>query len=780
MPVIPLTSDARSEHLLLAARKIGRERAGIVAGYIRDRVREQDVQKKEQERERERVARETEKLERERQERLAERGAGGLSYYRRQSTDLASASPKTPKRGGGNGSHPNSSGGSGGIGGTAIQSPQPLNPAFAFVDLRKASGRSAPTGRAAPQTATSNASPATPRQGGSGPANQHQPGQGTPLASLIDAARMMHDGGKEATTQTNGGGRRRSVEAIAEPESPPPKRRKVSRKAGSAGASRGAGAGEGGKETPGLARMKSALDVLADQAAAFSSTDNGKGKEKEKEKEKDPVETVVDVNDVEAGMSVSPKAKRKVRATEKVREKEKEKATSASIRKPRARAPPKERKLAPAPSPDNAVDVDATPTVGKAAPRMISPPRPRRFLSSGIAGSRDDSDGRVSPLDMPPPTKKVVPLRKEVQLGDMRQRSMGEVILTSNSKYGFGPITRDRSGSDEGEGEGSVSSLLSGIKSAAGRESERQEQKTAGEVLLREETDGLRPTRQETHNDVEMVVDISMRTHSTATPSPELDAGRDNSVVTPIIAEQSSTNDLQSGRSSRDEEPDVDRQNVSMGLDKPSDVEQSSGADETQKPQRSADMQELVDGQHSRQKDEPRPGNHAVVDLIPWDIGSGDQVSPPAIPQVLQAGNSATPPPPLSTPNRSRQSPDTSPQDADADADADADEDADAEGDAEGDVEGEADADGDVDLDADGEIDLGSESVFSGPNTLFTDSTDPTRSTTYPSFSSILPSSLPGISDAQNGKARANSTSTEDTSSNLVLADNLSSEDPPS
>ncbi|KAG5633650.1 hypothetical protein DXG03_006868, partial [Asterophora parasitica] len=66
-PLTPLTSDARTEHILLAARKIGRERAGIVAGYVRDRCRENEVQRIE--REKERSAANLEKLEREKAER---------------------------------------------------------------------------------------------------------------------------------------------------------------------------------------------------------------------------------------------------------------------------------------------------------------------------------------------------------------------------------------------------------------------------------------------------------------------------------------------------------------------------------------------------------------------------------------------------------------------------------------------------------------------------------------------------------------------------------------
>ncbi|KAG6884254.1 hypothetical protein C0993_012769 [Termitomyces sp. T159_Od127] len=97
-PPTPVTSDARAEHLLLAARKIGRERAGIVAGYVRDRQKELEMQK--HKREREKTA-EREQAEKERLQRIAERGAGGLSYYRRDVVEAGlESSPQTPRKDG--------------------------------------------------------------------------------------------------------------------------------------------------------------------------------------------------------------------------------------------------------------------------------------------------------------------------------------------------------------------------------------------------------------------------------------------------------------------------------------------------------------------------------------------------------------------------------------------------------------------------------------------------------------------------------------------------------
>jgi hypothetical protein len=761
VPVIPLTSDARSEHLLLAARKIGRERAGIVTGYIRDRRRELDAQRKEQERERENFARETETLERERQERLT---AGGLSYYRKESMDAVGASPKTPKRGSGNVGHYLNS--SGGVSGMTIQSPQPLNPAFAFVDPRQTMGHSPATSRVALQATTVDVSPATPRQGGSGSGSQHQPGKSTPLASLIDAARMMDNGGKGATGQVVNGGRRRSVESIAEPESPVPKRRKVGKKGASTSAGRDAGGGgdEGDEEGPGLVRM-SALDVLADQAAAFSSTGNGKGKGKEKEV------AIVEGTDVaegaEASTSAAPKAKRKVKATEKAREKEKEKAKPAPVRKPRVRAPPKERKIAPAPSPNNAVNVEAAPTAGKAAPRMISPPRRRPYSSLGVAGSsRGGSSDRVSPLDMLPPTKKAVhPPRKEPQPSEVQPRPIGEAIAAPgrpNSRFGFGPVTRwGGSGSDEEE-EGSPSSpLRGGGTSVAGWESEGQLQDTAGEATCPEEVDEENKLQEE-ERDVGIVVDTEVEMGSSADPSPGFDGTREDRIATPTIAKEVGTDELEMDRRLRNEEPDVDQQDVSMGLDMPSD------AGVVIELQTDIDMQEPVDRQCSMEKGEPNSGNAAAVEpVVPVgaQCSEGYQASSLTNPQVSEARNLTLLPPSAADPPR--QFLDTNPhEDTDADADADADEDADADG--------EADADGDVDPDAEGDVDLGTESAFSGPGLVFTDVDTP-----HPAVDlsmSISPSSLSGPADVQTGKTqlfRPNGFSLADNaSSNLALADN--------
>ena len=735
VPVIPLTSDARSEHLLLAARKIGRERAGVVAGYIRNMRREIDEEKKEQDRERERIARETERLDRERQERLADRGAGGLSYYRTESMDAATASPKTPKRRTGNDGHYlNSSGGSGGIDVTAIQSPQPLNPALGFVDPRKTAGHSVTASRVQPTTI--DASLDTPRQGGSGSGSQSLPGKSTPLASLIDAARRMNNGRKGDSEHVNGGGRRRSVEAIEEPESPLPKRRKVGRR-GSTGADRG---DEAGEEGPGVARMKSALDVLADQAAAaVSSTGNGKGKGKEKE-------ITVDEG-AEADTSVAPKAKRKVKATEKAREK----AKLTPVRKPRARAPPKERRLAPAPS----ANIDPTSSAGKAAPRMISPPRPRPF--SAFGGSSE----RLSPVDTLPPTK-VPPPPKDVQSSDVQPRPIGEVVtapVRPNSSFGFVPVTRwNGSGSDEEE-RGSSSSLRGGDKSASGLEERQQEKVSEASCPEEEMEENLLHNNPEKEWEAEIVVDADRGSED---PSPESGTGEDAMVTTIVEAVRVDPDEFDVERRLRDEEPGVDRQNISMGLDEPSDVEQLLRLDGTD-----IDMQGPVDRSRSMENDEPNPENEAGAEPSTGAVGGQDSENDQRpSPGPSHPRNSATSPP--SVPDPPCQYPDTSnpheDTDADADADADADEDVDAEG--------EADADGDVDPDAEGDVDLGAESTFSGlvSDTSFMDM-GATQPAEYALSSPTLSSSLLDTQDKAQPDYANGISGTEAVPSNPIFAD---------
>jgi hypothetical protein len=220
-------ADARPEHLLLAARKIGRERAGIMAGLVSAEVKEREREK-----------------EREKERQQERKHAEGIK------------SPKTPKRA------------------AQLQyvqtPPHALNPGYVFLNNPVAVSF-----------------PGSPVRGASS-ADQHHPHQyqhqvlvpmhhvvhtptrgeasgttvdiPTPLDSLVSAARsMMDDGGKSKATN----GRARRASTIDVPDSPvPPKRRKV------AGPNTSSATLD---QSMPESRVRSALDVLADQAAVFSS-----------------------------------------------------------------------------------------------------------------------------------------------------------------------------------------------------------------------------------------------------------------------------------------------------------------------------------------------------------------------------------------------------------------------------------------------------------------------------------------------------------------------------
>jgi hypothetical protein len=240
----PISSDAYTEHLLLAAKKIGRKRAAHVAGIVQHAEREKEVLAQEQEQIRAQKAQE--RLERERLERLAS-GTSGMAYYR-PTTDLSHSSPqrggaprsapltqpKTPKR-------------------ASIPYPIIQSPATPLVFVHQSGTTPGASASHFPGVGVMG----TPSQLGaalnltSGRSSQSNPS--TPFNSLLDAARSMLDesvasGSKTTPGRTNGKGR-----LLEEPESPVPKRRKVSTTGKSGGA---------------LDRVKSALDVLADQAAA--------------------------------------------------------------------------------------------------------------------------------------------------------------------------------------------------------------------------------------------------------------------------------------------------------------------------------------------------------------------------------------------------------------------------------------------------------------------------------------------------------------------------------
>lgn len=267
--LLPLSADARTEHLLLAARRIGRERANIVSGLMRR------IEKEKEELVREREA---EYLERERLQKATgvNTGSGGSVYYRQDLLDFGvntaptplpviPAMPKTPKRAPtGHTTHF--------LTPTLVTPRSDFHPStsqtpnsFVFVgtpapipygnSTTSTTNSSAPRSTAKPAQ-TPVAPPATNSQAGNHP---------TPLASLLSAARsMMDDESSESSTSPKP--RRRAV-ALEHPESPLPKRRRV----GNGSTSKIAPMTDFLGATPD--RFRSALDVLADQAAAVFDSD---------------------------------------------------------------------------------------------------------------------------------------------------------------------------------------------------------------------------------------------------------------------------------------------------------------------------------------------------------------------------------------------------------------------------------------------------------------------------------------------------------------------------
>ncbi|KNZ77058.1 hypothetical protein J132_07452 [Termitomyces sp. J132] len=424
-----LTSDARTEHLLLAARKIGRERAGIVAGYVRDRQKELDMQK--QERERERMAREVEReqAEKERLERIAERGPGGLSYYRVDVVEAGpsnngkagpGSSPQTPKRGGSSQHLVRDASGSG--------SSTPLgsraNTAFVSIEAPVKGKGKAPqksqTGNGSTIMQDTSQQQQQQQQSGAPAAQQSQlqTNPSTPLSSLIDAARMIGGNDESSVQAPSGGGgrgrkngvngssealeggmrkeqgRRRGVTAIEQPESPAPKRRRVaSARAAAAAAAvaansssrNGSGSGNGsgsssrngnGAEREGMESAMTALHVLADQAAAFSSHDQpGKGKAREVQDEEEGDEGDEGKGDGDYAPTRSITGTRRGkrgRPPAKEKEKGKTKPKTTTTRKTRGKA------------------AALIPTV---APRLISPAGSRPSSGLSISSALPLGDG---------------------------------------------------------------------------------------------------------------------------------------------------------------------------------------------------------------------------------------------------------------------------------------------------------------------------------------------------------------------------------------------------
>ncbi|KAJ6610482.1 hypothetical protein B0H10DRAFT_2060146 [Mycena sp. CBHHK59/15] len=228
-----ITSDARAEHLLIAARRIGRERAGIVAGVIS--AERERMEREKAERERERIDGEKERIEREK------RNRGGGGYYRERPEAGISAM-------------------------ATVVSPTPTT-----RDGERGGGSGEGSSRYANAMAGYVSAAGSPVKGDEKGKGKSVP---TPLDSLLNAARsMMDEGGDEngadppsASTSSAGGmmTRRRAANVNEPAEASVPKRRKLS-----------------GNTSHSPARVRTALDVLADQAAVFSNSDppsKGKGK----------------------------------------------------------------------------------------------------------------------------------------------------------------------------------------------------------------------------------------------------------------------------------------------------------------------------------------------------------------------------------------------------------------------------------------------------------------------------------------------------------------------
>lgn len=236
-----LTADARTEHLLLAAKRIGRQRTGILAGLTQT-----------------------------------------LDRWRDESTSTVVATPKTPKR---TAADPPGSG--------FIYFNSPVRPGAVPV-LVPAYPHHLLQTPSSSKTAAS-ASSVQQQKSKQGSRTQNPP---TPLDSLLSAARSMMDNDEDEEETLTGTRRSRSSEV---PDSPVPKRRKIAARdkvsalrdqavdLGATQQSSGS-APSGSSSIAAFGRVRSGLDVLADQAAVFSSQDQqshpepqtrtkGKGKE---------------------------------------------------------------------------------------------------------------------------------------------------------------------------------------------------------------------------------------------------------------------------------------------------------------------------------------------------------------------------------------------------------------------------------------------------------------------------------------------------------------------
>ncbi|KAF5371788.1 hypothetical protein D9758_003528 [Tetrapyrgos nigripes] len=256
-----LTSDARTEHLLLAARKIGRERSSVVAGIIEA---EQEKAKRKEQQDRETM--ETGKSATTKYYRNKNDG-----WHRSESADgltIVNVSPGTIN---GTSKHQKKS-----------AAPKPFlyagNPSAPGVNAQQPAP-TLPHAHAAPRkeiagTASASVAPAA--------VQRHNPP--TPMDSLLDAARSMMGNGEGAVASSSQimdharGEEKKRQAAFNDPGVDlPPKKRKISSSSKSL-----AVAAESAPRDVG--RVPSALDVLADQADQVAK---GKGKETMREQSVD-------------------------------------------------------------------------------------------------------------------------------------------------------------------------------------------------------------------------------------------------------------------------------------------------------------------------------------------------------------------------------------------------------------------------------------------------------------------------------------------------------------
>ena len=241
-----LSADARVEHLLLAARKVGKRRAGIMSGMV------QHLEERERERRREDSA-----------------------------TTAVASTPKTPKRNTSHTAYP-PEGGYVYLNGQMRPGPG-MQPVPMFIPAYPHHLLQTPSSSTTVPSVISSAqqSAQKPKQGANNPP--------TPLDSLLSAARsMMHedidvegDEDEEVDVVGDSPGNMAGTRHARPKDmlgSPVPKRRKVAARTDKlteltsrATDNSATSVNASGSMNSGAGRVRSALDVLADQAAAFST-----------------------------------------------------------------------------------------------------------------------------------------------------------------------------------------------------------------------------------------------------------------------------------------------------------------------------------------------------------------------------------------------------------------------------------------------------------------------------------------------------------------------------